>query len=161
MVDNRTFQQLTEEFARIVIPKVWEREGRKVSRVAEKLSISPKKVRRILHSRGSQVINAMSEKVAVFDTTLRDGEQAAGTRLGSREKLIIARQLAQLRVDVIEAGYPASSPEDSEAVQRIAAEIHGPAICALSRAVPIDIEACGKALARLPAAAHPYRHRRL
>jgi len=90
----------------------------------------------------------MSEKVAVFDTTLRDGEQAAGTRLGSREKLIIARQLAQLKVDVIEAGYPASSPEDAEAVQLICSEVQGPAICALSRAVPGDIEACGKALAR-------------
>jgi 2-isopropylmalate synthase len=88
----------------------------------------------------------MSEKVAVFDTTLRDGEQAAGTRLGSREKLMIARQLARLRVDIIEAGYPASSPEDFEAVQLIAREIEGPAICALSRAVPSDIEACGKAL---------------
>jgi 2-isopropylmalate synthase len=92
----------------------------------------------------------MSEHVAVFDTTLRDGEQAAGTRLGSRDKLIIARQLAQLRVDVIEAGYPASSPEDSDAVQRIAREIRGPSICALSRAVPRDIEACGKALAGCP-----------
>jgi 2-isopropylmalate synthase len=90
----------------------------------------------------------MSEKVAVFDTTLRDGEQAAGTRLGSREKLMIARQLAQLNVDVIEAGYPASSPEDSEAVRLISQEIEGPAICALSRAVPPDIEACGKALAK-------------
>jgi len=90
----------------------------------------------------------MSQKVAVFDTTLRDGEQAAGTRLGSREKLIIARQLAQLKVDVIEAGYPASSPEDAEAVQLICSEIQGPAICALSRAVPIDIEACGRALAK-------------
>jgi 2-isopropylmalate synthase len=89
----------------------------------------------------------MSEKVAVFDTTLRDGEQAAGTRLGSRDKLIIARQLAQLKVDVIEAGYPNSSPEDFEAVERIGREIEGPAICALSRAVPADIEACGKALA--------------
>jgi 2-isopropylmalate synthase len=89
----------------------------------------------------------MSEKVAVFDTTLRDGEQAAGTRLGSRNKLIIARQLAQLGVDVIEAGYPASSPEDFTAVQLIAREIQGPVICALSRAVPSDIEACGKALA--------------
>ena len=78
----------------------------------------------------------MSDKIIVFDTTLRDGEQAAGTRLGSRDKLIIARQLAQLRVDVIEAGYPASSPEDSEAVSRICREIRGPAICALSRAVP-------------------------
>jgi 2-isopropylmalate synthase len=90
----------------------------------------------------------MSEKVAVFDTTLRDGEQAAGTRLGSREKLIIARQLAQLNVDAIEAGYPNSSPEDFEAVQTIGREIRGPAICALSRAVASDIEACGKALAQ-------------
>src|SRR5690349_13760815 len=90
----------------------------------------------------------MSEKVAVFDTTLRDGEQAAGTRLGSREKVMIAAQLAQLRVDVIEAGYPASSPEDFAAVQLIAQEIDGPVICALSRAVPADIEACGKALAK-------------
>ena len=89
-----------------------------------------------------------SEKVAVFDTTLRDGEQAAGTRLGRREKLMIARQLAQLNVDVIEAGYPASSPEDFEAVQSIGREVQGPAICALSRAVPSDIEACGKALAK-------------
>ncbi len=90
----------------------------------------------------------MFEKVAVFDTTLRDGEQAAGTRLGSREKLMIARQLARLNVDIIEAGYPASSPEDFEAVQLLAQEIDGPVICALSRAVPSDIEACGKALAR-------------
>src|SRR5262245_46632792 len=90
----------------------------------------------------------MSEKVAVFDTTLRDGEQAAGTRLGSREKLMIARQLERLKVDVIEAGYPASSPEDFEAVQLVCKEIDGPAICALSRAVPVDIEACGKALAK-------------
>jgi 2-isopropylmalate synthase len=90
----------------------------------------------------------MSDKVAVFDTTLRDGEQAAGTRLGSREKLIVARQLALLNVDVIEAGYPNSSPEDFEAVQRIGREIEGPAICALSRAVAADIESCGKALAQ-------------
>ncbi len=89
----------------------------------------------------------MPEKVAVFDTTLRDGEQAAGSRLGSRDKLLIAAQLAQLNVDVIEAGYPASSPEDFEAVQLIARDIEGPAICALSRAVPADIVACGKALA--------------
>ena len=90
----------------------------------------------------------MFDKVAVFDTTLRDGEQAAGTRLGSREKLMIARQLARLNVDVIEAGYPSSSPEDFEAVQLLAQEIEGPVICALSRAVPSDIEACGKALAK-------------
>ena len=89
-----------------------------------------------------------SDKVAVFDTTLRDGEQAAGTRLGSKEKLTIARQLAQLKVDIIEAGYPASSPDDFEAVRQIAEEIQGPVICGLSRAVPEDIKACGKALAK-------------
>jgi 2-isopropylmalate synthase len=90
----------------------------------------------------------MSEKVAIFDTTLRDGEQAAGTRLGSREKLTLARQLTRLNVDIIEAGYPNSSPEDFKAVQLIAKEIEGPAICALSRAVAADIDACGKALAK-------------
>ena len=89
-----------------------------------------------------------TSKVAVFDTTLRDGEQAAGTRLGSRDKITLARQLARLRVDIIEAGFPVSSPEDFDAVQKIAQEIDGPIICALSRAVPADIEACGKALAK-------------
>ena len=88
------------------------------------------------------------EKVYVFDTTLRDGEQAAGTRLGRREKLSIARQLSQLRVDIIEAGYPNSSPEDFSAVEDIAREIRDVTICALSRAVPEDIHACGKALAK-------------
>jgi 2-isopropylmalate synthase len=87
------------------------------------------------------------QTVAVFDTTLRDGEQAAGTRLGSRDKLTIARQLARLNVDIIEAGYPASSPDDFEAVARIAEELTAPIVCALSRAVPEDIHACGKALA--------------
>ena len=90
----------------------------------------------------------MSEKVAVFDTTLRDGEQAAGTRLGRREKLTIAKQLERLNVDVIEAGYPNSSPEDFEAVQLLSREIHGPVICALSRAVASDIESCGRALGK-------------
>ncbi len=90
----------------------------------------------------------MPDKVAVFDTTLRDGEQAAGTRLGSRDKLTLARQLARLKVDIIEAGYPASSPDDFAAVEQISQQIEGPTICALSRAVASDIEACGKALAK-------------
>jgi 2-isopropylmalate synthase len=89
----------------------------------------------------------LQQSVAVFDTTLRDGEQAAGTRLGSRDKLTIARQLARLNVDIIEAGYPASSPDDFEAVARISEELTAPIVCALSRAVPEDIHACGKALA--------------
>ena len=88
----------------------------------------------------------MTDRVAIFDTTLRDGEQAAGTRLGRREKLTIARQLARLGVDVIEAGYPNSSPEDFAAVEEIAQTIDGPVICALSRAVASDIESCGRAL---------------
>jgi len=88
------------------------------------------------------------EKVQIFDTTLRDGEQAAGSRLGSREKLEIARQLVRLNVDIIEAGFPASSPEDFEAVRLICEEIEGPTICGLTRARIEDIEMCRKALAK-------------
>jgi len=88
------------------------------------------------------------EKIIIFDTTLRDGEQAAGTRLGAREKLEIARQLARLKVDIIEAGFPASSPEDFEAVRLISQQIEGPVICGLTRAIAEDIEVCRKALAK-------------
>ncbi|PKL48155.1 MAG: 2-isopropylmalate synthase [Planctomycetes bacterium HGW-Planctomycetes-1] len=86
------------------------------------------------------------EKIIVFDTTLRDGEQAAGTRLGVREKLELATQLARLGVDVIEAGFPISSPQDFEAVELISQKVSGPTICALSRAADKDIDAAGKAL---------------
>lgn len=88
----------------------------------------------------------MSRKITVFDTTLRDGEQAAGTRLGAREKLTIARQLERLQVDVIEAGFPASSPEDAAAVALIAKEVRNPVICGLTRAIKSDIDTCAKAL---------------
>jgi 2-isopropylmalate synthase len=88
------------------------------------------------------------EKITIFDTTLRDGEQAAGTRLGAREKLEIARQLVRLNVDVIEAGFPASSPEDFEAVRLISEQIEGPVICGLTRAIAEDIETCRKAMAK-------------
>ena len=88
------------------------------------------------------------EIVQIFDTTLRDGEQAAGTRLGAREKLEIARQLVRLNVDIIEAGFPASSPEDFEAVRLIAEQIEGPIICGLTRARIEDIETARKALAK-------------
>ncbi|MDQ7024533.1 MAG: 2-isopropylmalate synthase [Anaerolineae bacterium] len=80
--------------------------------------------------------------VIIFDTTLRDGEQSPGATLSSAEKLEIARQLSNLGVDVIEAGFPAASPDDLKAVQRIAQEIgteDGPTICGLSRAVESDI----------------------
>lgn len=83
--------------------------------------------------------------VRVFDTTLRDGEQSPGATLSSAEKLEIARQLARLGVDVIEAGFPAASPDDLAAVQRIAREVGaegGPIICALARAREKDIVTC-------------------
>jgi 2-isopropylmalate synthase len=89
-----------------------------------------------------------AEKIMIFDTTLRDGEQAAGARLGAREKLGIARQLTRLKVDIIEAGFPASSPEDYEAVKLICEQIKdGPVICGLTRAIAKDIDICGEALA--------------
>ena len=86
------------------------------------------------------------EKVIVFDTTLRDGEQSPGASLTVEEKLEIARQLERLKVDVIETGFPASSPGDFEAVRRIAQEVKAPVITALARALPSDIEKAGEAL---------------
>jgi len=86
------------------------------------------------------------EKVIVFDTTLRDGEQSPGASLTVEEKLEIARQLERLKVDVIETGFPASSPGDFEAVRRIAREVKAPVITALARALPSDIEKAGEAL---------------
>ncbi len=88
------------------------------------------------------------DRVIIFDTTLRDGEQAAGTRLGAREKLEIARQLARLKVDIIEAGFPASSPEDFRAVKLICENIKTATICGLTRARVEDIDICGKAIAK-------------
>jgi 2-isopropylmalate synthase len=85
-------------------------------------------------------------QVLIFDTTLRDGEQSAGAALRRSEKLQIAHQLARLNVDIIEAGFPFSSPEDFEAVRQIAAEVEGPTICALSRTTPQDIDAAWDAI---------------
>ena len=88
------------------------------------------------------------EKVFIFDTTLRDGEQSPGASMNTEEKLEIARQLTRLGVDVIEAGFPASSPGDFESVRLIAAEVGDACVvCALSRAVPADIESAAAALA--------------
>ncbi len=85
-------------------------------------------------------------KLYIFDTTLRDGEQSLGRTLNIREKLDIAGQLVRLGVDVIEAGFPASSPGDMEAVRTIAREIKGVVICGLTRAVERDIDQCAEAL---------------
>ena len=96
--------------------------------------------------------------VVFFDTTLRDGEQSPGATLSSAEKLEIARQLARLGVDIIEAGFPAASPDDMAAVQRIAREVgteDGPTICGLSRVVESDIRAAWEGVKD---AAHPRIH---
>ena len=86
------------------------------------------------------------DKVIVLDTTLRDGEQAAGAKMNLREKLEIARQLEKLGIDIIEAGFPISSPGDFEAVSTIAKEVRTPVICALARALPKDIDRAWEAV---------------
>ena len=88
----------------------------------------------------------MADTITIFDTTLRDGEQAAGAGLSWDEKLEIARQLERLGVDVIEAGFPASSPGNLATVQRIAQEIRQPIIAGLARCVPGDIDAAWEAV---------------
>lgn len=85
-------------------------------------------------------------KLHVFDTTLRDGEQSLPSTLKPEVKLEIARQLVRLGVDVIEAGFPASSPGDLNAVQSIAADVKGVVVCGLTRAVRSDIDKCWEAL---------------
>ena len=90
----------------------------------------------------------MTRKIAIFDTTLRDGEQSPGASMNSEEKLVITRQLLRLNVDVIEASFPVSSPGDFKSVQQIAAEVGDRAVvCALSRAVEKDIDSAARALA--------------
>lgn len=96
----------------------------------------------------------MNDKLIIFDTTLRDGEQSAGASMNGEEKLKIALQLEQLRVDVIEAGFPVSSPGDFAAVRTIAENIRDSKVCALARANEKDIQAAGESLA-------PARQKRL
>jgi 2-isopropylmalate synthase len=85
-------------------------------------------------------------RIRIFDTTLRDGEQSPGASLNDEEKLVIARQLERLGVDIIEAGFPISSPGDFESVKTIAEHVRGPVICGLARARDEDIDAAGSAL---------------
>ena len=93
--------------------------------------------------------------VLIFDTTLRDGEQAAGTSLTPQEKLTIARQLDKLGVDIIEAGFPISSPGDFEAVQLIAREVRRPIVCGLALCRPAAVDRAWEAVQD---AAHPRIH---
>ncbi len=88
----------------------------------------------------------MEDRVYIFDTTLRDGEQSPGASLTSDEKLEIARQLVRLGVDIIEAGFPIASPDDFEAVRRIARDLRGVVVCGLARAVPEDIDRAWEAI---------------
>ena len=87
-----------------------------------------------------------SDRVLIFDTTLRDGEQSPGISLNKQEKLEIAHQLARLGVDVIEAGFPITSPGDFESVQAISREVEGPVICGLARTGKQDIDAAWNAV---------------
>jgi 2-isopropylmalate synthase len=86
------------------------------------------------------------DRVHIFDTTLRDGEQSPGISLNTSEKVEIAQQLARLGVDVIEAGFPITSPGDFEAVEQIARKVEGPVICGLARAQKGDIDAAWGAI---------------
>ncbi len=91
-------------------------------------------------------------QVRIFDTTLRDGEQCPGAAMTEDQKLDVAGRLAALGVDIIEAGFPISSPVQFRAVERVAQEIEGPVICGLARAVRPDIEAAARALRPAPRA---------
>ena len=88
----------------------------------------------------------MSTRIQIFDTTLRDGEQSPGASLHIEEKIEIARQLERLGVDVIEAGFPISSPGDFEAVRRVSATVQNATVCGLTRAVQKDIDVAWDAL---------------
>src|SRR2546421_8125 len=92
-------------------------------------------------------VNQTDDRVIVFDTTLRDGEQAPGASMNFAQKLTVARALASLGVDVMEVGFPVASPGDFQAVESIARQVEGPVICALARAHRPDIDAVVKALA--------------
>src|SRR5262245_24163497 len=96
-----------------------------------------------------------ADRVIIFDTTLRDGEQSPGASMNLAEKLEVAKALADLGVDVIEAGFPIASPGDFEAVQAVAREVRGPIIAGLARCNPADIERAGLALKE---AARPRLH---
>src|ERR1700730_8747004 len=86
------------------------------------------------------------DRLIIFDTTLRDGEQSPGASMNLAEKLQVAHALKELGVDVIEAGFPIASPGDFESVQAIAREVHGPIICGLARTSKQDVEAAWNAV---------------
>ena len=92
----------------------------------------------------------MARDIRIFDTTLRDGEQSPGASMNIEEKVLVAKQLARLNVDIIEAGFAFSSPGDFEAIRRIGQEVEGPVVCSLARAKPEDIDRAWEALKGTP-----------
>ena len=88
----------------------------------------------------------MSDRLYIFDTTLRDGEQVPGCQLNTVEKIEVAKALQELGVDIIEAGFPISSPGDFESVVEISKAVSWPTICALTRAVKKDIDVAAESL---------------
>ncbi|MEA2081748.1 MAG: 2-isopropylmalate synthase [Elusimicrobiota bacterium] len=96
----------------------------------------------------------MAKNIIIFDTTLRDGEQSPGASLTSAQKLIIARELEKMKVDVIEAGFAISSPEDYKSIERISSAVKNVTVCSLARALEKDITAAASSLAKA-------RHKRI
>src|SRR3989344_1664832 len=86
------------------------------------------------------------EKVTIFDTTMRDGEQCPGASMKPKQKVRIAHQMARMKVDVIEAGFPTSNPDDFTAVRMIAEQVRGPIICAFAMATVASIECAAEAM---------------
>ena len=106
-------------------------------------------------ARGNQYHYRMSRRIEIFDTTLRDGSKLPFAVLSPADRLLLALQLEKLGVDVIEAGFPSASAEEAECVARISAQVSGPAVAALVRAIPADVQ---KALECLRGARRPYLH---
>ena len=95
-------------------------------------------------------MNRNQERIVIFDTTLRDGEQSPGASMNLHQKVQIAHALADLGVDIIEAGFAAASPGDHEAIAAVSREVDGPVICSLARCTRGDIEASFSALKEAP-----------
>ena len=89
---------------------------------------------------------SLTDKLIIFDTTLRDGEQSPGASMSKEEKVRIAKQLERLGVNIIEAGFAAASPGDFEAIKAVSKSIKASTICSLARAVEADIEKAGNAV---------------
>jgi 2-isopropylmalate synthase len=115
------------------------------------LACSPSdRIGQVADEQGKSHVRAIPDRVIVFDTTLRDGEQSPGASMNLGQKLQVAKALRDLGVDVIEAGFAAASPGDFEAIQAVSREVHGPIICSLSRCNQGDIEASWGALKDAP-----------